>query len=72
MHATIGGNHIRDIEFSAAFDVVEGKVGLNLSEAIWAKPNNTIHFADVPRLGVPVHRGDDSCWVGKVLKNSRQ
>src|SRR5210317_505667 len=57
MHATVGGYHISDIEFSAAFDVVASKVGKDLSEAIWAEPNNTIKFADVPYLGVPVHRG---------------
>ena len=54
MHATVGGYHVRDIEFTAAFDVVEGKVGKDLSEAIWAEPNNTIKFADVPRRGIQV------------------
>ena len=44
MHVNLGGYHIRDIEFSAAFDVVQGKVGLDLSEAIFAQPNNTIKF----------------------------
>src|SRR5215217_6439762 len=53
MHVDLGGYHIRDIEFSAAFDVVDSKVGLDLSEAIFADPNNTIKFADVPHLGVP-------------------
>jgi myo-inositol-1-phosphate synthase len=57
MHVNLGGYHIRDIEFTAAFDVVEGKVGKDLSEAIWAHPNNTIKFADVPYLNVPVYRG---------------
>ncbi|MCP5100523.1 MAG: inositol-3-phosphate synthase, partial [Chloroflexi bacterium] len=47
MHATVGGYHVRDIEFSAAIDVVEGKVGKDLSEAIWAHPNNTTKFAEV-------------------------
>ena len=42
MHVNLGGYHIRDIEFSAAFDVVSTKVGKDLSEAIWAYPNNTI------------------------------
>ena len=68
MHATIGGYHVRDIEFSAAFDVVEGKVCHDLSEAIWAEPNNTIRFADVPHLGVPVHRGMTHDGLGKYLK----
>ncbi len=52
MHVNLGGYHVRDIEFSAAFDVVEGKVGKDLSEAIWAFPNNTIKFTDVPHMGV--------------------
>lgn len=67
MHATIGGYHISDIEFSAAFDVVAGKVGKDLSEAMWAEPNNTIKFAEVPHLGVPVHRGMTHDGLGKYL-----
>ncbi|MCS6844400.1 MAG: inositol-3-phosphate synthase [Caldilineales bacterium] len=67
MHANLGGYHVRDIEFSAAFDVVEGKVGLDLSEAIWAYPNNTIKFAEVPKLNVPVSRGMTHDGLGKYL-----
>jgi myo-inositol-1-phosphate synthase len=67
MHVNLGGYHIRDIEFTAAFDVVKGKVGLDLAEAIWAHPNNTIKFADVPKLGVPVHRGMTHDGLGKYL-----
>ncbi len=67
MHATVGGYHVRDIEFSAAFDVVEGKVGKDLSEAIWAHPNNTIKFAEVPHLGVPVSRGMTHDGLGKYV-----
>ncbi len=67
MHVNLGGYHVRDIEFSAAFDVVKGKVGLDLSDAIWAKPNNTIKFAEVPKLGVPVHRGMTHDGLGKYL-----
>jgi myo-inositol-1-phosphate synthase len=67
MHATIGGYHVRDIEFTAAFDVVEGKVGKDLSEAMWAHPNNTIKFADVPYLDVPVYRGMTHDGLGKYL-----
>ena len=52
MHVDLGGYHVRDIEFTAAFDVVEGKVGKDLAEAIWAHPNNTIKFADVPKTGM--------------------
>ena len=67
MHATVGGYHVRDIEISAAFDVVSTKVGKDLSEAIWAYPNNTIKFADVPYLNVPVHRGMTYDGLGKYL-----
>ena len=51
MHVDLGGYHISDIEFTAAFDVVKGKVGVDLAEAIWAHPNDTIKFADVPEDG---------------------
>src|SRR6266704_6549347 len=57
MHVDLGGYHIRDIEFVAAFDIDKNKVGLDLSEAIVTKPNNTVRFADVPRTGVKVQRG---------------
>ena len=67
MHATVGGYHVSDIEISAAFDVVASKVGKDLSEAIWAEPNNTIKFADVPHLGIPVHRGMTYDGLGKYL-----
>jgi myo-inositol-1-phosphate synthase len=67
MHATVGGYHVSDIEISAAFDVVSTKVGKDLSEAIWAYPNNTIKFADVPKLNVPVHRGMTHDGIGKYL-----
>jgi len=67
MHVNLGGYHIRDIEFSAAFDINVTKVGKDLSEAIWADPNNTIKFSDVPHLGVPVHRGMTHDGLGKYL-----
>jgi len=67
MHATVGGYHVRDIEISAAIDVVEGKVGKDVSEAIWAAPNNTIKFADVPYLNVPVSRGMTHDGLGKYV-----
>jgi myo-inositol-1-phosphate synthase len=57
MHVNLGGYHIRDVVFSAAFDIAEGKVGRDLAEAISAPPNNTITFARVPPLGVRVERG---------------
>jgi myo-inositol-1-phosphate synthase len=68
MHVSLGGYHIRDIEFSAAFDVAESKVGLDLSEAIFAEPNNTIKFADVPDLGVRVQRGMTHDGLGKYVR----
>lgn len=68
MHVNLGGYHIRDIEFSAAFDIDKEKVGKDLSEAIWSGQNNTIKFAEVPKLGVPVHRGMTHDGLGKYLK----
>src|SRR5438046_1891279 len=67
MHVNLGGYHVRHVEFSAAFDVVEGKVGLDLSEAIFAPPNNTIRFADVPKLDVRVDRGMTHDGLGKYV-----
>lgn len=68
MHVNIGGYHIRDIEFTAAFDVVDTKVGKDLSEAIFAYPNNTYKFVDVPFLDVPVSRGMTHDGLGKYLQ----
>ena len=68
MHVELGGYHVRDIEISAAFDVNATKVGRDLSEAIYAEPNNTYRFADVPALGLPVHRGPTLDGIGKYLK----
>ncbi len=68
MHVDLGGYHINDIEFSAAFDIDADKVGKDLSEAIWSGQNNTIKFADVPNLDVPVHRGMTHDGLGKYLK----
>lgn len=67
MHIDLGGYHIRDINFTAAFDIDVNKVGKDLSEAIFAEPNNTFKFADVPHLGVPVHRGMTHDGLGKYL-----
>jgi myo-inositol-1-phosphate synthase len=69
MHVDLGGYHPRDIEFSAAFDVSAAKVGRDLAEAIYAEPNNTIRFADVPPLGVKVHRGMTHDGLGSYLKD---
>ena len=68
MHARLGPYHVSDIEFSAAFDIDAEKVGKDLSQAIWAGPNNTIKFAEVPQLGVPVHRGMTHDGLGRYLK----
>jgi myo-inositol-1-phosphate synthase len=69
MHVDLGGYHVRDIEFSAAFDIDAEKVGKDLSEAIWSGQNNTIKFAgDIPNLGVPVQRGMTHDGLGKYLK----
>ena len=67
MHARLGGYHVRDIEFSAAFDIDERKVGRDLSEAIWQAPNNTVKFAQVPHLDVPVQRGMTHDGLGTYL-----
>ena len=69
MHVELGGYHVRDIEFSAAFDVNAQKVGRDLGEAIYAEPNNTYRFANVPALGIPVHRGPTLDGIGKYLKS---
>ena len=68
MHVDLGGYHVRDIEFVAAFDIDAEKVGKDLSEAIWSGQNNTIKFADVQELGVKVHRGMTHDGLGKYLK----
>ena len=67
MHVNLGGYHISDIEFTAAFDVTTDKVGKDLSEAIWAHPNDTIKFADVPQTGIKVSRGMTHDGLGKYI-----
>jgi myo-inositol-1-phosphate synthase len=67
MHVDLGGYHIRDINFTAAFDINVTKVGTDLSAAIFAEPNNTIKLADVPNLGVNVERGMTHDGLGKYL-----
>jgi myo-inositol-1-phosphate synthase len=73
MHVDLGGYHVRDIEFTAAFDIDSTKVGKDLGEAIWAGQNNTMKFAKdgraVPKkMGVQVHRGMTHDGLGKYLK----
>ncbi len=70
MHPTLGGYHISDINFVAAFDVNKDKVGKDLSEAILADPNNTIQFADVPFTGVKVEKGMTHDGIGKYLEGT--
>ncbi len=70
MHPVLGGYRIRDIEFTAAFDVDVNKVGRDLSEAIFVAPNNTVKFAEVPRLGVPVSRGMTHDGLGPQLRKT--
>ncbi len=67
MHVNLGGYHIKDIEFSAAFDIDKNKVGKDLSEAIFTYPNNTYKFSHVPFSGVPVHRGMTHDGLGEYL-----
>ena len=67
MHVNLGGYHIRDIEFSAAIDIDKNKVGKDLSEAIFTKPNNTYTFSKVPKLGVKVQRGMTHDGLGYYL-----
>jgi myo-inositol-1-phosphate synthase len=67
MHVNLGGYHVHDIEFTAAFDIDSNKVGKDLSEAIFAAPNNTYRFADVPNLNAKVYRGMTHDGLGKYL-----
>ena len=67
MHVDLGGYHVRDVEFTAAFDVTTDKVGKDLADAIWAHPNDTYKFADVPKTGITVSRGMTHDGLGKYL-----
>ena len=72
MHVELGGYHVRDIEFVAAFDVDAKKVGRDLSEAIRSGENNTIQFADVAPLGVEVQRGPTLDGLGRYYTETIQ
>jgi len=72
MHPRLGDYHVGDIEITAAFDIDAAKVGKDLSEAIWAGPNNTIKFCDVPTMGVKVSRGMTHDGLGHYLKERIQ
>src|SRR6266852_7744479 len=67
MHVSLGGYHVSDIEFVAAFDIDKNKVGKDLSEAIFTAPNNTVKFSDVPKVGVKVERGMTHDGIGKYV-----
>jgi myo-inositol-1-phosphate synthase len=67
MHVNLGGYHIKDIEFTLGIDINATKVGKDLSEAIFAYPNNTYKFTDVPKMNVPVVRGMTHDGLGKYL-----
>ncbi len=70
MHVDLGGYHVGDLEFVAAFDVDAAKVGADLGKAIWAGPNDTVRFADVPGLGVSVLRGPTLDGLGRYYRDS--
>ena len=70
MHVNLGGYHVRDVEFVAAFDVDAAKVGLDLGKAIFAGQNNTIRFASVGDIGVPVLRGPTFDGLGKYYRQT--
>jgi myo-inositol-1-phosphate synthase len=67
MHVNLGGYHISDINFVAAFDIDKNKVGKDLAEGIFTKPNNTFKFTDVPPAGVKIQRGMTHDGLGKYL-----
>ena len=71
MHVELGGYHVRDVQFSAAFDVTRPKVGEDLAQAIGAAPNNTHVFARVPPTGVTVQRGPTFDGIGRYLRERR-
>src|ERR671935_291872 len=77
MHVDLGGYHVSDVEFTAAFDVTTDKVGKDLADAIWAHPNNTIKFADVPKTGtdvvvnyLPVGSEEATKWYAEQVLNA--
>ena len=70
MHVVVGGYHVRDVKFVAAFDVDSKKVGLDLADAIWASKNNTIKFCNVPTTGVKVQRGVTKDGLGRYYRET--
>ena len=72
MHVNLGGYHISDINFVAAFDIDKNKVGKDLAEAIFTPPNNTFKFTEVPTTGIKVERGMTHDGLGKYLSQKIQ
>jgi myo-inositol-1-phosphate synthase len=70
MNVVIGGYHVGDVKFVAAFDVDKKKVGLDLADAIWASENNTIKFSDVPQSGIKVLRGVTHDGLGRYYRET--
>jgi myo-inositol-1-phosphate synthase len=70
MHAVLGGYHISDVKFVAAFDVDAKKVGLDMADAMWASENNTIKFADVAQTGIKVLRGHTLDGLGRYYRET--
>src|SRR5918997_206325 len=70
MHVEMGPYHVSDVEFSCAFEVDANKVGLDLADAIWAEPNNTIKFSDVVHSGVQVRRGHTYDGLGHYYRET--
>ena len=70
MHVRLGGYHISDIKFVAAFDVDSKKVGLDISDAMWASENNTIKFSEVPNKNLKVLRGPTLDGLGKYYRET--
>jgi myo-inositol-1-phosphate synthase len=68
MNVALGGYHVGDVEIASAFDVHAAKVGRDVSEAIFTRPNNTQRFATVPQSGIRVHRGKTLDSLGKYLR----
>ena len=69
MHVDLGGYHVNDIEFACAFDVDANQVGLDLADAIWVEPNNTVKFSDVPETKVKVQRGHTHDGLGAYYRD---
>jgi len=69
MSASIGKYRVGDVEIASAFDISSRKVGMDVAEAIWAEPNNTFRFSDVPLTGVPVERGPTLDGLGEYLRD---